>query len=235
MSSADERVAKYADDLNALVKAARQSVEQMSRCATGRTATSTGPAAIAKCTAEVRKLSTWLQKHQEETLRDKGKLVEIASLLSKLANDAHKQDGGSEDGGASSLFDQIVALHEALMSLPEGKLVNSAGKGKVLKSLEALRGLENSSGGGASSTSAAAEEAPVVTNWELLDVVSSETGGVVLTVMDSGSGDTMDVAVAEESALTASLRQQFDEGTALVVQLLDIGGGRFMFNNFEAA
>ena len=75
----------------------------------------------------------------------------------------------------------------------------------------------------------------MVTNWELLDVVPSETGGVVLTVMDSGSGDTMDVAVAEESALTASLRQQFDEGTALVVQLLDIGSGRFMFNNFEAA
>ena len=239
MSSAEERVARYAVDLGALLKAARQSIEQMGRCATGRTATSTGPATIAKCTAEVHKLSTWLQKHQDEALRDKSKLIEIASLLFKFANDAFRQDGGSEDGGASSLFDQIVALHEVLMSLPEGKLVNSAGKSKVLRSLEALRGLENTgSRGGASSTSAADET--MVTTWELLDIVPCATGRtVVLTVMNSSSGDDMEVVVEEdEGALTASLRQQFDEGAALVVQLEALpssSGSGYRFRGFEAA
>ena len=170
-SDADARVAKYAEDLSALVKAARQAVSQMRICATGRCATLTGPAAVVKCADEVRKLSTWLQKHQDEMLRDKLKLVEISASLFKLANNAHEQHRGAEDRGTSSLFDQILALHEVLMSLPEGKLVNSTGKGKVLKALEALRGLDDGRGGSLSSTTSAEEVA--VTTWELLDIGSS--------------------------------------------------------------
>lgn len=218
---ADVRVAKYAVDLASLATATAQAVTQMSRCTTGRCATSSGPAAIAKCTAEVRKLATWLQKHQDETLRDKSKLIEIAGSLFRLANIAH--DCKNTEDEENLLIDQIVSVHETLISLPEGKLVNSAGKSKVLKSLEALRGMADKN---EADESAAVDDGTAVTLWELLDVKShAARNAAVLTVMEPSSGDDMEVEVVDDEGIVADLRQCFDDGTALTVQLEALTGG----------
>jgi len=201
-SMADDRVAKYCADLDQLAAAVAGNA-----------------GASAKCAAEVRKLCTYLQKHQEETLRDKGKLAELAGRLYKLVS------GGADP----KLLDQIVELHETLMSLPEGKLLGSSAKQKVLRSLESLRGLQGNAEAGSSSAGASAAPRQTVL-WELLELAPRDGGdGATLSLMDPATGDEamVDCEDTEEAAKLKDGLENGDlyPGSVVQVRLEEVGPG----------
>ena len=75
-----------------------------------------------KISSEIDKLRTWLVKHQDETIPDgsKAKIVMILEKYNRLA--AH----------ATKLRSSVVNLFSDYLQLPEGKLVSSKDKARVL-------------------------------------------------------------------------------------------------------
>ena len=212
---ADNRIAKYVADFGPLISAATESERSASKCA-----------------SETRKLCTWLQKHQDETLSKKAQLVELSSVLYKLAVHVHLR-AGTDD---LKLFDQICSLHESLMSMPEGRLISGSGKQKVLRALEALRGMDASQGGD-SSMASTAPRAPTEVVWDLIDLSIDPGGRAILSVMDPASGDDTLVTVQSQEVAAKLQRAFVDQGAAIQVRLFVADEAEpvraFRFNTFE--
>lgn len=79
-----------------------------------------------KISAEIDKLRTWLIKHQDEVLPDSAK----TKLLSVMEKYNRAQAYFTDVRGA------VQSLFEAYLQMPEGKLVSSSNKNKVLTWLQ---------------------------------------------------------------------------------------------------
>lgn len=115
-----------------------------------------------KIISEVKKLTTWLQKHQNEIINDnmKIKLFTIIEMyyryslsiimsnnnkvnnnsssvtINKTKNNIKDDDGSNNDNNAHLLSDIILSLLTTYLQLPEGKLLNSKDKKKILSWLQ---------------------------------------------------------------------------------------------------
>lgn len=77
---------------------------------------------IGKINSEIGKLRTWLVKHQDDTIPDGGK-AKLLAILEKY---------NRAMGYFSELTNSVVSLFEDYLQLPEGKLVSSKDKSKVI-------------------------------------------------------------------------------------------------------
>jgi len=116
-----------------------------------------------KLYAEIIKLKTWLQKHQNEILPDghKGKLLQTLEVYNKYCT------------SSSSIFekekvaDSVLDLLSDYLQLPEGRLVSASYKKKVLNWREILLGGMNDS------SSVGKSSGTRVTRWTVEGVDSS--------------------------------------------------------------
>jgi hypothetical protein len=92
---------------------------------------------IPKIVVEIRKLCTWIQKHQNGIVPDSHKQI-LLSIIESYVQLLLKEQN-------NLLIDIIINLVDDYLKLPEGKLVNSKGKKKALKWLEILAGIQNNS------------------------------------------------------------------------------------------
>lgn len=101
---ATERISKYLDDAAALVQQGN----------------------VQKIAAEVKKLTTYIQKHQNETVPDgsKTKLFGAIEMYYRFA--------GRHSDFDICLKDTVYTLLSCFLQLPEGKLVTASSKRKVL-------------------------------------------------------------------------------------------------------
>lgn len=165
---AADRVMKFYEDAERLCKAS-----------TGGGSSSTD----AKVVAEVNKLKTWLMKHQNEVMTDamKAKLLQTVSLYHRLASASSHAESGFTNA--------ITALLSDYLMMPEGKLVSSKDKKKVMNWLE-------SSGSNASTafcdTEKESEDAPSL--WTIQDV-NEEQRTVTLLNIDNEDKWLEDVLV----------------------------------------
>lgn len=93
------------------------------------------PINVPKVEKELKRLRTWLFKHQDESLQ-KGKQAELLSTVKSYYKVAM---GESTE---STLRDAVFGVVDDLLKLPEGKLVSSKTKGDCLKMLRQLGGQE---------------------------------------------------------------------------------------------
>eukprot|EP00759_Apiculatamorpha_spiralis_P042118 PhF_6_TR40408/c2_g1_i5/m.60221 len=96
-----------------------------------------------KLRPECDKLSTWIFKHQDESIPEgaKQKLFTIIQSLYKVASNTSPPP-------TPLTLESIHKVLETYLQVPEGKLVSSKAKQSVLKWLEALRGMAASQPGG---------------------------------------------------------------------------------------
>lgn len=113
--SSNERVVKFQEDADKLL----QSVDI------------TNNKSIQKIIAEIGKLKTWLQKHQNDLLQDpiKGKLFHIVENYFHFSM-KHKS--------IEDLLDQTHSLISDLLQMPEGKLISAKDKKKALNWLSSF-------------------------------------------------------------------------------------------------
>lgn len=81
---------------------------------------------ILKICNEIKKLTNWLQKHQNESVPDNIK-VKLMSIV-----DSYYRFGLSNNNSNLELKETILNLFSTYLQLPEGKLVSSKDKKKVL-------------------------------------------------------------------------------------------------------
>jgi hypothetical protein len=112
MSGTAERVNKFSDDCQSLLSKA---------------------AAPSKVIAEMKKLRTWLQKHQTETLPENGKakLLSTVEAYYLLLNKSELREQYS---------DAVESLVGDYLQIPEGKLLSAANKRKALGWYQSLQG-----------------------------------------------------------------------------------------------
>jgi hypothetical protein len=151
----------------------------------------------------MKRLRTWLGKHQEEMLNDSGK-QKLIGTVEAYFRFCSKADPTFE----SELGETAQALISDLLKLPEGKLIrNSGGKSKALKWLDATQ--QSSKSGGKPAASAS------TTSWNVADVDAKGK----LTLM-SANGDDMceDVAVTD-AAMLKRIRSAFEADETVTVEL----------------
>ncbi len=87
-----------------------------------------------KMIPEINKLSTWLQKHQNESLPDgsKGKLFQTVEMF-------YRQCIGNIEL-RETLCDSVTNLVSTFLQMPEGKLIGAKDKKKLLNWLQVLSG-----------------------------------------------------------------------------------------------
>lgn len=96
---------------------------------------------VAKLVTEIKKLSIWMQKHQTQTVPDnhKQQLLTTLELYYNYLRNQHVNENCYE-----ALYDAVYKLADDYLKLPEGKLVHSKGKKKILKWMDILNGQNDS-------------------------------------------------------------------------------------------
>lgn len=187
MSTA-ERVNKYYDDGKALL----------------------GGGNCPKIMAEIRKLTTYLQKHQTESIPEgvKTKLFGIIELYYRYV----KGDTTNE-----SLLECVSSLLSSYLQLPEGKLVAASHKKKALQWIQELNAIAGNNGlsgktGAAASTS--------VSTWSLESI--NDDGTITLLNLKNSElwkEDYMPVNLSEHMATILSLQGEMEEAAAVIIEL----------------
>lgn len=110
---AADRISKFFDDAKALLSKDREISES-------------------KINSEIKRMRTWLQKHQNEVVPDgsKTKLFGVIDLFYRFSCVIDKN---------SSLFEGISDLLSDYLQIPEGKLLSSKDKKKVLNWVETMK------------------------------------------------------------------------------------------------
>jgi len=157
MSDSAARVERYADDAVSIVKSG---VEP-------------------KLCSEVKKLRTWLQKHQSETLPDgaKQKLLAAVETYFLYCRNTRPERFDGDVG------DAVVGLVDDLLKLPEGKLIAAKSKQKALKWLEATK--VSAEAASSSSSSGGGGGGGGRTKWVVADI-DEETGKLMLMRCEPG-------------------------------------------------
>jgi hypothetical protein len=183
MSTAD-RVAKYYDDGRDLV----------------------GGGNSAKIMSEIRKLATYLQKHQTEAIAEgaKTKLFGTVEMYYRYAKGNLTNE---------AVVDCVSSLLSAYLQLPEGKLVSATHKKKVLQWVQEFT---SGSSSAPSSGGAGGKAATVVTTWSV-EGVNDDGSLTLLSAADSElwKENFMPVNLKEYIATILTL-QEDAAGTVLV-------------------
>jgi hypothetical protein len=183
MSTAD-RVAKYYDDGKDLV----------------------GGGNSAKIMSEIRKLATYLQKHQTEAIAEgaKTKLFGTVEMYYRYAKGNLMNE---------AVVDCVSSLLSAYLQLPEGKLVSATHKKKVLQWVQEFT---SGSSSAPSSGGAGGKAATVVTTWSV-EGVNDDGSLTLLSAADSElwKENFMPVNLKEYIATILTL-QEDAAGTVLV-------------------
>jgi hypothetical protein len=208
MASADaDRVSRFLDDATAL-------------CADGGRQPQ-------KIVTEIRRLRTWLQKHQDESLVDAGKqkLVLAVECYFKLSL-------AVDPTFSAALGEATQELVMDLLKLPEGKLIrNAGGKSKALKWLDIAQAASSAASASSLPGSAAAKAAvAATTKWTVADVARDGTLSLISGGIDDddddddGNGDAREtqtregVAMADKAAV-ARVRACVDGGGSVEIEL----------------
>lgn len=97
-------------------------VDRIQKFVDDQTALLTAKAATGKINSEISKLKTWLVKHQDEAVPD-GSKGKIAAILEKY---------NRASGYLADIRPAVLGLFNDYLQLPEGKLVNSKEKNRIL-------------------------------------------------------------------------------------------------------
>lgn len=127
-----------------------------------------------KLLAEISKLKTWIQKHQDETLPDghKGKLLQTLENYNRYVN----TPGTIFE--KEKVLDVVLDLLSDYLQLPEGWLLTATYKKKVMNWREILLAAANESTPTASSTSSSSGH---ITRWSVEGI---ESKGQKITLLN---------------------------------------------------
>eukprot|EP00798_Chlamydomonas_sp_ICE-L_P009087 gene9087-16210_t len=174
MSQSAERVQKFEEDAKALI--------------------SSSTLKETKVLSEVKRLRTWLTKHQDDAIPagDQGKLWNCVRSYRSVPNQSEALDSAT------------LSLLEDYLKMPEGKLVNGKSKQTALKMYESSAGGAGSAAGGTSASSAVKERKFLVSDVE-------EAGGAEVATVVSAKGDDVLEGVPMVSAeLAAAIKAKLD-------------------------
>jgi hypothetical protein len=185
MSTAD-RVAKYYDDGKDLV----------------------GGGNSAKIMSEIRKLATYLQKHQTEAIAEgaKTKLFGTVEMYYRYAKGNLTNE---------AVVDCVSSLLSAYLQLPEGKLVSATHKKKVL---QWAQDFTSGSDSAPSSGGAGGKAASVVTTWSV-EGVNDDGSLTLLSAADSELWKENFMPVNLKEYITTILTLQEDAAGTVLVDL----------------
>lgn len=151
--AAAERVSKFFDDATKLLTASTKQANKVG--------------------AEMNKLSTWLQKHQNETLPEgpKGKLMQTVEMYYRQCNVGEWRE---------ALLDALSNLLSTYLQMPEGKLLSAKDKKKVLNWLQSLSGDPSNT-----SPDPLVEESSSISTWS----VESVEKGQRVTLLNTANAE----------------------------------------------
>jgi hypothetical protein len=197
-SSAAVRIDKFAEDGSILL-----SISGGGSAAVAAVAQQQSPPNYRKVQSEVDRLAKWLHKHQEEVVPDgsKAKLFATIQAYYKVAISAP----ASEEGVRSAVHELV----DALLKIPEGKLVSAKAKQSAIKWIESLR---DSTGSGSSLGGKPVARRRLV----VMDVASDGS----LSVLQPGTSDLMQsLAISNGSEVLPRLRVLLEELGSVEVEI----------------
>jgi hypothetical protein len=179
---ATERVGKYFDDAKILIAGG----------------------SLPKVQAEIRKLTTYLQKHQTESIPEgaKTKLFGTIEAYNRLANTNLSDEG---------LVDCVSSLLGSYLQLPEGKLVSATHKKKALIWIQEL----NASSGSSSAPTAVTKQ--TISSWSLEGV--NEDGTITLLNVADSERWQEDYNPRNLSAFIAKILELQGQAEAVIVDI----------------
>lgn len=179
---AADRIAKYLDDSKDLLLGGNQ----------------------AKIVSEVKKLSSYLLKHQNETVPDGAK----TKLLSTI--DAYYRYC-SVPSTSESTREEVANLLGTYLQLPEGKLVSATNKKKALNWIQELTSVKED--GGSKSVTSAVK----YTSW----IVTGITDSGELTLLNEGNSELWreDYRPANIASFMDVLRNLSAESDSVIVKI----------------
>jgi hypothetical protein len=179
---ATERVGKYLDDAKTLIAGGSQP----------------------KIQAEIRKLTTYLQKHQTESIPEgaKTKLFGAIEAYYRLACVNLSDEG---------LVDCVSSLLGSYLQLPEGKLVSAAHKKKALVWIQEL----NASSGSSSKDTKTTKS--TISSWTLEGI--NENGTVTLLSVADSERWLEDCKPRNLSEFISKISELQDQGDVVVVEM----------------
>ena len=159
-----------------------------------------------KMCTEVRKLRTWIQKHQTDTLTD-GAKQKLLSAVECYFLYCMKRSGKFEEevGGL------VTDLVEDLLKIPEGKLISAKSKTKALKWLENTT-LSNEAAAG-TETSASNTRS----RWVVGDI--DESGRLMLMSERPGSDELIEDFVVHDLEKRKKIQEYFQNEAPILVEL----------------
>lgn len=152
-----------------------------------------------KLSAEIKKFRTWLQKHQNEIVSDglKTKLFQTIDSYYRYC---------TNEKNVAIHEDDISTLLGDYLQLPEGKLLSSKDKRKVLSWHQSLAGCKNTGKVAASG----------VRKWSVIDINSKNE----LTMMSDENGDDMmEGFVVEDSQKFARIAEMFNSDVPVFLEI----------------
>ena len=176
-----------------------------------------------KILSEVGSFRSWLAKHQDEAVPN-GSKAKIMVVLEKYNRAA---------GHMCNIRPAVISLYQDYLALPEGKLVNSKNKARVLTWLANLEnGAEEEDGPSQPTTPGATAEAQT----ERWDVASIENSGRLCLMLDDRVREGVEVSDAE---MSERIKRFFDsdEGCSVLVstELASAAGSVLVVEAFNEA
>ena len=155
-----------------------------------------------KMLSEIRKLRTWLQKHQSETLTDGAKQKLLAATECYYLYCVKREE--RFEGEVGGLVTELV---EDLLKLPEGKLISAKSKTKALKWLETTK----------LSFEASTETVISTTRWVVGDI--DESGRLMMMSERPGSDELIEDFVVHDLETLTKIREYFQFEAPILVDL----------------
>ncbi len=193
--AAAERVSKFYDDATLLTSAP-----------TNLTNNTTN-----KLISEIMKLKSWLQKHQNEVLQDsiKTKLLQCIEMYYRKVFHRHE-----------SLVDPVTDLLGCYLQLPEGKLLSSKDKRKVLQWINSLSSLGSGDSLPKGSSSNSSPARVVSSTWIVQSVDYNNNKNIsTLTLLNAENDELWKEDVAVEVDLVDKIAELMDTCDNIIVEV----------------
>lgn len=164
---------------------------------------------IVKIIAEVRRLETWLQKHQTEAVPDNHKQI-LFSVIESYYN-FFMQTKNVE------VLDATTSLVDSSLKLPEGKLINAKSKKKALKWLDNLSFAQNTTTS-KSTKSKSSNDTQLSADFRyvLLDISEADS---TVCVMELEASQSIQENISISTELLSKVKENFENGDNVLVSV----------------
>lgn len=160
------------------------------------------PMNAAKISAEIKRLRTWLHKHQDDAVP--------GSAQNKLWTSVRSYNAVKDDDD-NKIADAARGLLDDYLQIPEGKLCTSKTKQTALKLLQSLDG-----GGGVAPAEAAAQSTDEV--W-IVSEAGEDEASLCFTLMSEDGADILENVKAETADLAKSIAAAFQTQDEVLVRV----------------